>query len=258
VTRTSGADRSTQMSEISRAMEKARREQGDEGGLLSDTGGIVSPARPGRLTHYEAEQYLSLASEIGLALPGRNTRVIMFASAVPEEGTSTVARDFARTTAERSESPTLLVDANLRHPGVNEYFRVRRDPGLTDYVIGGAALEDCIVRTGVPRLSVITCGRPVIAPPRVAGDPRIAGLFEEVRDRFGFVVLDAPPLLSYSDSVQISAACDGVVLVVRAGHTRRQLHVRALDLLEEAGATTLGTVLNRRRFYIPKFVYDRI
>lgn len=247
------------MSEISRAMERARREKGGEdGGLPSDAGVVVSPARPGRITHSEAEQYLSLASEIGQALPDLKSRVVLFASAIPEEGTSTIAREFASTVAERGESPTLLVDANLRHPTVHDFFHVRRDPGLTDHVVGGAALEDCLVKTHTPHLTVLTSGRPVIAPPRVVGDPKMAELFTSVEGRFGFVVIDSPPLLSYSDGVQMSTLCDGVVLVVRAGHTRRQLHVRALDLLEEAGATALGTVLNRRRFYIPKFVYDRI
>ncbi len=247
------------MSEISKAMERARRELGEESaGPASESGAVVSPARTGRLTHYEAEQYLSLASEVGLALPERKTRVIMFASAVSEEGTSTVAREFAMTLADRGESPTLLIDANLRHPTVHETFRARRDPGLTDHIVGGAALDDCLVKSQTPRLTLMPCGRPVIAPPRVVGDPKVAGLLQAVRGRFGFVVLDAPPLLSFSEGVQLSTVCDGVVLVIRAGHTRRQLVVRALELLEEAGATTLGSVLNRRRFYIPRFVYDRI
>ncbi len=247
------------MSEISKAMERARRELGGgAGGHDSPVSAVVSPARPSRLTHYEAEQYLSLASEIGLALPERKTRVILFASAVPGEGTSTIAREFATTVAERGESPTLLVDTNLRHPSVHEYFRVRRDPGFTDHIVGGAALDECLVKSHTPRLTLMTCGRPVIAPPRVAGDQKVADLFAHVRGRFAFLILDAPPLLSFSDGVQLSTVCDGVILVVRAGHTRRQLHVRALELLEEAKATTLGSVLNRRRFYIPRFVYDRI
>lgn len=248
------------MSEISRAMERARREQGRDGtgDLLSDSGAVVSPARPVRLTHGEAEQYLSLASEVWLALPNLKTRIILFASAVSGEGTSTVAREFASTTAERGEAPTLLIDANLRHPAVYEDFRVRRDPGFTDHIVGGVALDDCLVKTSTPRLTVMTSGRPVIAPPRVTGDARVQELFSALRGRFGLVVVDAPPLLAYSDGVQLSAACDGVVLVVRSGHTRRQLHARALDLLEEAGGNALGTVLNRRRFYIPRFVYDRI
>jgi protein-tyrosine kinase len=71
-------------------------------------------------------------------------------------------------------------------------------------------------------------------------------------------VIDAPPILTYPEAVQISRHCDGVAVVVRSGHTRRQLPARALDLLDEAGANMLGTVLNRRRFYIPRFVYDRM
>ncbi len=248
------------MSEISKAMDRARREQGRDGWSagMSEPGRIVSPSRPLRFSAGEAEQYMALASDVALALPNLETRVLLFASAVSGEGTSTVAREFASTVAERGESSTLLIDANLRRPSVHEVFRVRRDPGLTDHILGGADLEDCLRDSGTPRLSILPSGRPVIAPPRVAGDERIGTLLSGFRGRFRFVVIDAPPILAYSESIQLSGHCDGVVVVVRAGHTRRQLPARALDLLDEAGASTLGTVLNRRRFYIPQFVYDRI
>lgn len=248
------------MSEISKAMDRARRERGPHGESERPPGPgrVVSAALTQRLDHGDVEQYLSLASEVGLALPDVETRILLFVSAISGEGASTVAREFASTLAERGEAATLLVDANLRRPSVHDAFCIRRDPGLTDYVLGGSALDECLRETTTPRLTVLPSGRPVIAPPRVIGDERTRELISELRGRFRFVVIDAPPVLTYPEGVQLSGLCDGVALVVRAGHTRRQLPARALDLLDEAGATTLGTVLNRRRFYIPRFVYDRI
>jgi capsular exopolysaccharide synthesis family protein len=248
------------VSEISKAMDKARREQG----LGHDTnrrpqpGRVVSPAISRKVSALDSEQYQALASEAALSLPDLETRVIMFTSAVAGEGVSTVAGEFAATLAERGEARTLLIDANLRHPSVHEAFSVHRDPGLTDHIVGGIPLDDCVCETRVPRLTVMPSGRPVVAPPRVAGDERVAAMLEGLRGRFRFVILDVPPILAYSEAVQLCTICDGVVIVVRAGHTRRQLPARAIDLLDEAGANTLGTVLNRRRFYIPRFVYDRI
>lgn len=248
------------MSEISKAMERSRREQGrsDRSAGGPEPGRVVTPALPPRLTHSEAEEYLALASEVALALPDMATRVLLFASATTGEGTSTVAREFAATLAERGDAQTLLIDANLRRPSMHDAFRVKRDPGLTDYIVGGAELEDCLYDSGTPRLTIMPAGRPVIAPPRVAADEAIGTLMSELRGRFQFVVIDAPPILAFSEAIQLSGHADGVAVVVRAGHTRRQLAARALDLLDEAGARTLGTVLNRRRFYIPRFVYDRM
>lgn len=246
------------MSEISKAMDRSRRERGLDGETSPGAGRVVSPLIRNRIGHWDAEQYLALASEIALSLPDLDSRAIVFGCAVSGEGTSTVAREFAATTAERGESSTVLVDANLRHPTVHEVFRVRRDPGLTDHVLGGVDLENCICETNIPHLSVIPSGRPVIAPPRVAGDEGVGLLISRLKKDFRFVILDTPPILSFREAVQYGAVSDGVVTIVRAGHTRRQLHAHALDLLEEARVNVLGTVLNRRRFYIPKFVYDRI
>ncbi|MBD3349136.1 MAG: polysaccharide biosynthesis tyrosine autokinase [Candidatus Eisenbacteria bacterium] len=246
------------MSEISKAMDRSRRERGLKEETSPGVGRVLSPLIKRRMSHWDAEQYLALASEIALSLPDLDSRAIVFACAVSGEGTSTVAREFATTVAERGESPSVLIDANLRRPTLHEAFRVRRDPGLTDHILGGADLSECVCETEIPRLSVIPAGRPVIAPPRVAGDEQVGLLIARLKKDFRFVILDAPPILSFREAVQYGSVADGVVTIVRAGHTRRQLHAHALDLLEEARANVLGTVLNRRRFYIPKFVYDRI
>jgi len=245
------------MSEISKAMNRSNREQG-RGDIAVEPGRVVSPVLTSRINHGDCEQYLSLASEVALALPGVSCRAVLFSSAVTGEGVSTVSREFAATVAERGDVPTILIDANLRSPSVHDVFRLRRDPGLTDHIVGGVPLSDCICETSVPRLKVMTSGRPVIAPPRVTGDERTAAMISELRGSYRFIVIDAPPILSFSEGVQLSGVSDGVVMVVRSGHTRRQLHAHALDLLEGASANILGTVLNRRRFYIPRFVYDRM
>jgi capsular exopolysaccharide synthesis family protein len=247
------------MSEISKAMDRSRRDRGVAADAPSaEPRRVVTASTPFRLRHSDTEQYLSLASEISLALPDQESRVILFGSATAGEGTSTVARELAITLAGHGDAETLLIDANLRRPSVQDAFRVQRDPGLSEHILGGAALVDCLRRTDVPRLSVLTAGRPVIAPPRVASDARMKDLLPALRGRFRFVVMDAPPLLAFPEGVQLARLCDGSVVVIRAGHTRRQLPQRAVGLLEEAGAKVLGTVLNRRRFYVPRFVYERI
>jgi len=136
------------MSEISKAMDRARREQGLDDMTSTSPGRVVSPLLARKVSNRDAEEYLSLASEISLALPDMESRVLLFASAVGGEGTSTVAREFALVLAERGEAETILVDANLRQPSVHEVFRVRRDPGFTDHILGGVALGDCVVESG--------------------------------------------------------------------------------------------------------------
>lgn len=247
------------MSEISKAMDRSRREAGQAREARSGQPRRVVAVSPAiGLAHDDSEQYLSLASEISLALPEEASKVLLFASAVSGEGVSTVAREFAMTLAARGDAETLLLDANMRQPSVHDALRVERDPGLSEHILGDAPLVDCLRPTAIPRLSVIPAGRPVVAPLRVASDPRMKEALSALRGRFHYVVIDAPPLLAFSEGIQLARFCDGAVVVIRAGHTRRQLPGRAVDLLREAGVMVLGTVLNRRRYYIPKFIYERI
>lgn len=249
------------MGEISKAMDRSRREQGKDGDerlTPSSPARVITAAATQQIPASDVEEYLSLAAEVSLALREARSRVVMFASAVPREGTSTVAREFATVLAGRQEEETLLIDGNLRSPSLHDVFRTARDPGLSDHILGDVPLSECLRDTGELRLTLLPAGRPVIAPPRVFGDSRIRGMLSELRKRFAYIAIDAPPLLGSPEGAQISQLADCVVLVVRFGHTRRQLPERALAVLGDAGAAVLGTVLNRRRFYIPRFVYERL
>jgi len=87
---------------------------------------------------------------------------------------------------------------------------------------------------------------------------RVKGLIEELKDEYEYVVFDIPSVLAYSEGLTLSRSVDGVLIVVRSGGTKRALVERSIGLLEDAGATVLGAVLNRRKFYIPQFIYDRL
>lgn len=249
------------MSEISRAMDRARRERERPSAAGRPDGRRRAPIvadSPSRAPLADTEEYLKLASEIYMALPDKQSRLIMFASSVPGEGTSTVARDFAEAIARGAEVSTVLLDSNLRRPSQHEAFRARRDPGLTDYVLSSEPLENCLVDVATPNLSLLPAGRPTIAPPRVFADGRMGLLIDELRRRFAMIVVDATPLVSFPEGVQFSRAADGVIVVIRSGRTKRELVTKALDHLGETGANVLGTILNRRRLYIPQLIYERL
>ena len=277
------------MSKISKAMERADREERrghdtGEPGMVgevrekarlaeerpeTEAGGVFSEGSSARRTPVRtaaravelpksAEEYHNLASEIYLALPEARSRVIMIVSAVEGEGTSTVAREFAHSVAATNEVETLLIDANLRRPQHHKALRAPQDPGLTDLVLGGAAFDSCVRSVGIPHLVLMPAGRRVVAPPRIFLDAGLDNVIGECRRRFQLTVIDVPALLSFSEGIQLSRKVDGVVLVVRAGRTKRQLVELAVDKISDAGANVIGTVLNRRKFYIPPMIYERL
>ncbi len=268
------------MSKISKAMERANREErrGQDvegppaGGEVHDRPREAeepvvatptarrTPVRTARAVELpeNIEEYHGLVSEVYIALPDVRSRILMIVSAVDGEGTSTVAREFAHSVAAANEIETLLVDANLRRPQHHKVLKAPQDPGLTDLVLGVGAFDSCVRSVGIPHLVLMPAGRRVVAPPRIFTDPGMDGVLEECRRRFQLTVIDAPPLLSFSEGIQLSRKVDGVVLVVRAGRTKRQLVEVALDRLNDAGANVIGTVLNRRKFYIPPMIYERL
>jgi Mrp family chromosome partitioning ATPase len=83
-------------------------------------------------------------------------------------------------------------------------------------------------------------------------------MLRELRDKFELIVIDSAPLVPFAEGVQLSRKVDGVVMVVRSASTKQTTAQRVLALLDDAGANVLGSVLNGRRFYIPRFIYDRL
>ena len=186
------------------------------------------------------------------------TRVVMFMGSMSGEGVTTVATQFASVIAADGRGRALLLDAQAprpageRRPGPGA-SRVGRAPhgapvpeaGGTPAARGGqplsvAALNDEIRRAG---------GRAPAA---------VRAFFTTVSAQFDWVIVDGAPVLESPESVDLAPLVDGVVLVVRSGKTKRPVVVRAVDLLRKSGARVLGSVLNRRRFEIPDFIYRRV
>lgn len=249
------------MDKISKALERARRDGAADrsDARRPSASGAFPPlkAQPGAQSGV-TDEYFALISEVYLALPKVASRVLMLASATPGEGTSTVARGLAETLAGSGGVEVVLVDANLRAPTLDQVFRVRRTPGLSDHIEGGAALGSCLVETQVPHLTLLPAGKRTPVPPRVLGDPAMERVIAELRGRFAYIIVDAAPVLPWPESGGLSRKVDGTIVVIRAGHTKRELVERAMRLVEDAGGRILGTVLNRRRYYIPRFIYERL
>ena len=118
-------------------------------------------------------------------------------------------------------------------------------------------LQQVVQPTMRPNLEVITIGKPatqILSPFDLL---KFATFLEEVRTRYDFVLFDSAPILGYSDSLTISTNVDGVILVAEANHTRYETIISIENYLQ-GSAKYLGIVLNKRRFVIPKVLYNRI
>ncbi len=184
--------------------------------------------------------------------------VIQFTGANRHAGASTTASNLALMLAwDLVDHRILLVDGNLADPSVHQTFGLLRDPGLLDYLTGEMDLQQVVQPTIRPNLEVITIGKPatqVLSPFDLL---KFATFLEEVRASYDFVLFDSSPILGYSDSLTISTKVDGVILVAEANHTRYE-SIISIESYLQGSAKVLGIVLNKRRFVIPKVLYNII
>ena len=213
---------------------------------------------PIRSDSVEAEAYRGLRTTLSFTRLPEGRRVVLFTSARRGEGKSTTALNFAAVCA-YGERPTLLVDADLRNPQVDEVLDATGFLGLAGFLEGVAnvSLAELVVPTRVPSLDFLPAGGPVANAAELLSRPVFAELIEAARASYDWVVFDAPPVLPIADAVIVSRSVDGVVLVVDMKRTPIEAARGARDLLRAVDAPLLGVVANRSPAKATAYGYGR-
>ncbi|NWF56545.1 MAG: CpsD/CapB family tyrosine-protein kinase [Syntrophaceae bacterium] len=220
------------------------------------------PSRPSKAVKFKdpsmaVEEYRKMKYKILANGPGKPIKTILFCSSYRGEGTSTVFLNFGQTLAGEGYR-VLLVDANLRHPTLHRLFHLPQENGLTDLCFGNDNLETVLKNTLWNNLWVVTSGHSYNNPTAAFESEFLETSIEGMKMQGDWVLFDAPPMNSCSDALALAGKVDGVVLVVEYERTRREVLQQYKDRLEKNGAHILGVVLNKRRFHIPRWVYNRL
>lgn len=189
------------------------------------------------------ESIRSICASILLSRSDETPRVIVVTSAAHEEGKTTLVTHLGRAFADAGVS-TLLVEADLRRPDLSKSFAIGNEDGLSLYLAGHVSPWPKIHQTEVPNLFVAAAGPTPPNPAALLHSERLTHFLKAAASGYGVVIVDAPPLLPVADARILGMKADGVVLVVRAGRTGRNLVRRAWKQLDTAGANVLGMVLN--------------
>jgi non-specific protein-tyrosine kinase len=192
-----------------------------------------------------AEAYRTLRTNLTFfAALDKPIETLVVTSAAPDEGKSIVLANLAVTMAQ-GERRTVLVDADLRQPSLHEVFGITNDRGLTTMIVEEVALDaPPLVDSGVDNLQLVPSGPLPPNPADILGSHKMEQAIAALQDRADVVLFDVPPVVAASDGAVLGTKVDGVLLVVRAGHTRRDHVQRAKDLLERAHVRIVGAVLN--------------
>ena len=184
-----------------------------------------------------------------------NMRSFLVTSAHRGEGKSTVASHLALTVARFRGKKSLIIDADLRRPRLHRIFNVPREPGLLECLADGADPLETVKDTPIENLKVIRAGKYVKSPAhRFEGDV-LSEILEKVKFYYDIVIVDSAPVIPVSDPMLISSEVDGVVLVILAGRTPRNVALRAKNILIDADANLLGVVVNNLSEVLPYHYY---
>jgi non-specific protein-tyrosine kinase len=191
-----------------------------------------------------AEAYRTLRTNLMFSSVEQPIHTLLVTSSAADEGKSVLLANLAVAFAQGGNK-TILVDADLRKPSQHDIWGVSSERGLTTMILEDAALSTPpLVNTEVPNLQVLPAGPPPPNAADVLSSQRMTEIIGLLKARANYVLFDSPPVLAATDAALLGSKLDGVLLVVRAGHTRRDQAARARQTLERVHVRIVGAVLS--------------
>ena len=190
----------------------------------------------------DAEAYRSLRSNIEYSSFDDEYRAIVVTSSVPGEGKSTTSGNLALSLAQ-SGNKVLLVDCDMRKPSIHKKFKISNMSGTAELLLRKESFED-VANFYNENLTIITAGKIPPNPSEMLSSRAMTAFIKEMKKEFKYIILDTPPLQAVTDAQVLSTKADGVLLVVRAGSTKRDAVLNSVDLIKKVQGKVIGTVLN--------------
>jgi succinoglycan biosynthesis transport protein ExoP len=193
-----------------------------------------------------AEAYRTMRVSLSMLGPEEDRRILLFVSAIPEEGKTFTSLNSAIALAQQGFK-TLMIDLDLRRPSLHKAFSSVKtsEQGMTDFFTGNVKLEDIVCETGVQNLSLIKAGQRAPNPAELLSAVDLGELFKNLLQAYHRIIIDSAPVNAVSDTLVIAPHAHKTILVIRAGKTPRKAVIRAMMLLRKAKAQIAGFALNR-------------
>ncbi len=203
-----------------------------------------------------AEAYRTLRTNVEFASIDHPLQTLLVSSALPSEGKTITTANLAVALAQQDRR-VLLVDADLRRPGIHEVFDLPNENGLTTTMrAGGPTLDAVIAQTESANLDVLTTGPAPPNPAELLGSDRMHKIIADMTATYDLVVFDCAPIQVVADAAILSSILDGVLLVVDTNKSRRESLREARQTLTRAGARVLGAVINGIKAPVKADYYD--
>ncbi|MEK6280863.1 MAG: polysaccharide biosynthesis tyrosine autokinase [Acidobacteriota bacterium] len=206
-----------------------------------------------------AESFRQLRTSVLLAAAGGAPKTLLVTSSQPSEGKTTTVVNTAMILAQTG-AKVLIVDADMRRPRLHSIFDMENSTGLSGIL--SSRMTDAEMLAEVRHheesgLHILPSGRIPPNPAELLGSDQMRSLMGVLANSFTYIVIDSPPIASFTDGVLLSSLADGVLLVVHGGVASRHIIRRSRQLLTEVGAKIFGVVLNNVTVSSHDYYYNR-
>jgi Mrp family chromosome partitioning ATPase len=201
------------------------------------------------------QEMIALYQTITAVLPDSNRCSVLFVGSRSNEGTSTVARQLARVASLRMGKSVLLIDLDRSRPDLHVYSNLKPEGDSLNSLETGDQIEQSLRRVEESSLYVMPLFWKTITAPKTIDYAKRGSFWESLRERFDLIIVDSAPATMFPDGPAIVSRVDGVIFVVEAEKTRWQVAQSVKEKIINSGGNIIGVVFNKRRFYIPEFIY---
>jgi capsular exopolysaccharide synthesis family protein len=192
-----------------------------------------------------SEAYRTIRTNIEFSNLDQEVKTIVVTSSQQNEGKSTVIANLGVSFAGMEDKRVLVVEGDLRNPTVHRMFNVSNSHGITEILTNQKSFDECVHKTDVKGLDVLSCGKIPPNPSEMLGSRKMKTFMESLRDYYDYIFIDAPPIGIITDAGIISTYADGTILVVASKEVDIDMVKIAKERLEKVNANLLGVVLNK-------------
>jgi len=206
-----------------------------------------------------SESYRGIRTSILFSSAESVPQTILITGVGPQEGKTITTANLAVTMAQ-ADSKIVILDCDMRRANVHKVFGTANDHGISNLLVGNSNMREAIHHTRIPNLDVIPCGPIPPNPSELLGSTRMKTLLNSLRKHYAHILIDSPPSIAVTDAVVLSKSVDGVILVIRAGYTAKEIIKSGITQFGAVGTHILGAVLNgvdmsRDRYHYQYYQY---